>query len=378
MHQNDVRSTERIEASIDGRGPMPIATTDDRGEFEIRGLDPKMRYRVIAGGRGFCTPQSFAFDLHAGTSNAPIVLTAYPVYGLAIQVREEEGRLPQLGSDLGGKWWGTPSPLAQGARVVMSGDWTAALLGVRHPKARSSFDRVNYFICAMDEGDSIDVHFEIHYPGYEPVSARLPAWRAIERLRGEEVRIVPSGAGFGALTVWLEPVEDVPVALPEHASRSPSTLFLTEVDGEQREIRIGLSELHRGYQKIQGVPFGVYAARFRAPHQLYRFPPSTEAPEIVTVSEVEAALRVPLIDLGSLEIELQDAAGARFCGAVSGSHVRAVGRETDAFFFDSPPYLIPLLPSGAYSISVFASGAVLEADFDISAGVRTHLRVPMN
>ena len=66
----------------------------------------------------------------------------------------------------------------------------------------------------------------------------------------------------------------------------------------------------------------------------------------------------------TLEIKVWRADGSRYCGPLSGSHLRIDGDELDVFYFSSGPYRIPLLPAGEYRIvldNLFSDDAELHA-----------------
>lgn len=365
----------RVRASMLGHGPLLMATTDVNGEFALKGLDPKMGYRLFAGGQGYCSADPLGKIVHVGLSEGPFELTAYPAYGLRVRIREKGGLTPKIGSELGGKWWGTPAVLVEDAKTIMSGPWTAELLGVDPGAEGSSFDRTNYFITASDHGSSIDVSFEAQYPGYEPTSARLAAVRVRDELPVHDVTIVPTCAGFGSVVVWLEPAEALPQVIPGDTSVAPPMLILRNAAGEGVEIKASLEGIERGHRSVDGVPFGMYSVQFRAPHQLFRHPKNNDGPVFLSVDSRKEDLRVPLVDLGSLALNVLNQDGTEYVGPIRGTHVTIAGGWTDGFYFPSPPYSIPMLPHGDYTISVYVGGEEVASKFSIVESEITQLTV---
>ena len=373
LRPNQDLNPVRARASLDGLGPIPGATTNEEGEFVIEGLSTKMRYRLFAGGKGYCSANHFGQAFHYGMAAEVQSLTQYPVYGLRILLEGPEGMAPRINPELGGRWWGTPKPLAEGSQTVMSGAWMEPLLGLEAVPPKSSFHRVNYFTSRGNLGDVLDVQFECAYPGYEPVKVRLSASRAWNELDYSVVTLRETAQGFGSVTVWLEGLEQLSEIVPSLNSDAPARLHLSSPSEELPEIVVDLPGIEQGHCSIDGIPFGTYSAQFRAPHQLFRYPKSKHGPVYLTLDSRKADLRIPLEDLGSLRIHVLEPGGESFVGPLSGTHVRVLGRETDAFSFTSPPYEVPLLPVGKYELSLFVDGLELNAGFAIQANQATAL-----
>lgn len=365
LHPNDELSLQRFKASLRGHGPIPATTTDVGGEFLIKGLDPAVAYRLYAGGQGFCAADPFGDRIHTGNRDTQYVLTVFPVYGLRVSIQEPEGTRPRIGETLGGRWWGTPTGLAEDARIVMSGPWTADLLGIDQDLEDSPFERLNFFLTHSVHGDSIDASLELDFPGYAPTTARLRADRVMGPLERQIVTIEPDGPGFGSLTVWLEPVEQIARIIPFETDAAQPTLLLDASTGSSPQIRVKLPDLHDGFYRVEGIPHGTYFARFKAPHQLFMHPAHDVNPGVVTVDERHADFRVPLTDVGSLHIRIVDSEGCEYVGPITGEHQRVVGKETNAFYFRAQPYGIPFLPYGDYTIHVRVDGRELLSPFSI-------------
>ena len=351
--QHDPLLYADVRAASAGRGPLCSAVTGDEGAFALMGLHPGKGYRVHAGGRGFCSADPFSRAVFERDRGYTHIVTVSPVYGVRIDIRDRAtGEAIRLGRTLNGSWHGTPTAGVEDARIVMSDNWTAALLGLDESAASHSvFDKVFFFETSRDDGETIPVSYEADVPGYSPIRERLEAARARERVSTYTVRLEQTATDFGEVDVWFDPVEEVPSVVPDGAGSRYPQLYLTRVEDEAI-LRAQLREVDGGFEKISGIPAGDYLAEFRAPHQLFRYPGVLERRVTLTIGGEPSELRVPLKGLGSTRITVLRSSGSSYCGPLSGTHVRTGGQEADDFYFPAPPYTIPLLPQGEYTLSI--------------------------
>ncbi|MDA1265828.1 MAG: carboxypeptidase-like regulatory domain-containing protein [Planctomycetota bacterium] len=371
----DSLTTSAVASSLAGLGPLPTTTADANGDFVIDGLDAGEAYRLFAGGGGYIAANHFAQPVRPADGQH-VLVEVRPVYGVRILLREEDGGKLALSEQLNGKWHGTPST-PPGAKIIVSGGWTAALLGLGPQESRSAFDKTYYFQNKVEAPEGLPLSYSAHLPGYEEVDVKITAMRAAADLEDIELRLTRVGdGGFGRITVWLDPPEAVEVVLPSGDNHRRSQLYLTEQDGG-RLIRAQLVGLENGFVDIEGLPHGDYWARFRAPHQLFREPSGDLPGRLVVVADEPVDFRVGVDQLGSLSFTLQDSAGQRYVGPVQGTHIRTFGGEADSFFIAFPPYEIPLLPPGEYKlvVPIPSKDVPLESAFTIMAGEVTELEL---
>lgn len=350
---NDQLLEADILASLTGAGPLSVAVTNDMSEFSLSGLRDGDSYHIYAGGEGYCSANSFAPPIMKAGSSRQQIVTVSPVYGARIVIRDAAGGPLLLGESLSGSWHGTPVPAVDDARIVVSGNWTAALLGLpASATSRSVFEKVFFFETKFDHGLQIPIVYEATFPGYEPARVTIEAKRALADVTQHSIRLERVTDTFGVVNIWLDPVEHVSSVIPDELGDRCPQLYLTELQ-DGKLLRAQLQGIARGFEDVTGVPAGDYFAVFRAPHQLFRFPRVPEqGPTVLSISKMPSELRVPIHGLGALRIAVLEPSGSEYAGPLSGTHVRTKGQEADDFYFSAPPYTIPLLPEGEYSLDV--------------------------
>jgi hypothetical protein len=358
------QTAAHLDAARGGRGPLVATTTDERGEFAIGGLEVGVAHRLFAGAPGWIQADPFrppAVARAEAEDFAPlepfVTVPLKCAYGVEV-VLQDAGRALRTSPRLRGPWAGTPRPVDARARVVPVELAAHLVLGAEPPAAHGSFHRRRFVFAAdQDLGDALDLSFDVAVPGHAPVQASLVAARLSREFPVHVVPLARVTEGFGAIVVHTEltaPLAD----LVAQSSAGQPVLHLTDLVSGQRSS-VDLDAPGSGVERIEGVPFGSYAAVFEAPGQLLRFPAEGDPPCVLEVGEADAPFHVPLASLGALVLDPCTPDGNLASGPIMVGLIRLrpdadadEGGESCVLLLRRRPYAVPYLPPGDYRVEL--------------------------
>jgi len=223
--------------------------------------------------------------------------------------------------------------------------------------------RTFVFAADQDLGESIDLTLDAAIPGYVLIRELLTASRIESTIQKRIVALARVDSSFGVIEVRFSPLESIPsTALEAMSSAGTPILQLTDLVSGQHSI-VELSGIARGFDRIEGIPFGSYSVVFEAPGQLMRFPPADGPPFVPVVGALDAELEVPVGSLGCIHLDPTASDGASHAGPIMVGVARLdleSGQEVTSgvLVLRCRPYAIPFLPSGTYRVDLLAPAGV--------------------
>lgn len=340
------------ESTLSGSGPLAAtdpgrleATSRPDGTFEISRLAPGRKYVLLAAGNG-CLSQDVGRQrpVPAGASDERVVVR--PTYGTVVALFDSTGAPAdhhglRLRADV--------ELLSPGAWVTRLGALSRAELGLSDNECLI-LAQVDDFLKAIGP-----VPAYVDHDRFAPLSTSLELTPIVRGLGHSEIRLEPIAAVMGALEVeFVFPqgsnlVDVAPVA----------QAALTMKSSEGRVFSHEFSRLTSGVQRIEDVPAGRYKASFVLGGGLLQYPPKGQPALDLEVGPEPSRLAIPLDGVGSLELSLLDDRGLPYDGEATvfvgfgRPSVNAEGIERlpgIPLSFKQPPYLVPLVRSGEYSL----------------------------
>jgi|GEM_PF-4474034 len=357
--------------ALDGGGPVKGCTTSADGTFRLEGLILGERYQILVAGNGLLGVARQVISAPASTVDASdgVVVSLSTVYGIILNVLEEGGEALRLSPLLRGRWVGTPRPLDSSVGIVPADGLIPLLLG--RPGSGDyrggPYSRLFLFVTSAPLGDSIDLKFQAQVPGYQEFDGLVAARRVTSSVAKVDIELAREvGGGFGALELRLMPLEFADTALPSPPNQSQlPELVLTDVE-TGKELHAELSEIGRGFQRIEGVPYGVYRARFSGPGRFFEWRGADEGPVFVNVGPQTAEFEVDIRGLGSFQLKGRFADGTGYSGPIRGVIYRLVDASPEPvdsahFSLARRPYCLPFIPSGDYRVELTIPGVISPA-----------------
>jgi len=330
-----------------------LGSCEEDGAFVLAGAAEGIEYEVTGGGAG---------RIHDGPPIAarggsnPIELLASELYGASVALERPsvcQGELPIIGGD----GWGFTSTLnSKGAQWCTASMVSCMLAGVPVGWADDSPSR-NALLATTREASiaPITANVRWHMLGYEGVELDIGLRPFVDGPSSVEVRTQPIMNACG----WI--VVDFGQQLRRGTLPfKPGELVLRTTGGETVYLPVTCLETTKG--RVGPVPEGQYSWRFDWSPTIQPPLPSKRTWESVRVDASSEAVVVPHYpDAGSLYIELRDQNGQKYTGPARiligefRNSKRFPGKTEiagDNVSFPRGPYLIPVLPSGTFSVKL--------------------------
>jgi len=319
------------------------ATTASDGSFLVPGLPPDTLVSTVAiVDEGLVSVTRQAID----PMSTAVELGVEPVFGAWVHVRSTDGRAPLTSEKLVG--WGptftTPRLHGARARYVAGTRPELRLLGVPDELVTRP-SRYDVFVAhsvprLLEELPPTSLAISV--AGYASANGQFVERRIDLGIPEYTVEVDPLASGFGELTLSLDPWPEDVAAIRSHAV---ATVVLDPMDGA-RPASVGVSAEDWPSITLPGIPHGTYHATLRAAHGLY-----TSVAVPVTVGAVPAAVHLASRETASLHVRVLDPRGRPHEGWVI-LRVRAASGAEGSMSFKGPPFVIPFLPVGEYTVTV--------------------------
>jgi len=376
-------SKRYIERVLQSDPSFPVALTDELGDFRLCGLKPGTQYRVVAGGTGLLSSE----DHLVRAPQERITIPVGPLFGAVVVVRDSGG-LPLILSD----------HLSPGLDVMTSRrdggpkdgkevpEWMAFLAGIAEgdltsePFSAVILERANVSFPRPVYSVSVDL------PGYPKTHALVELSSVVEGIGQQPVVVGYSRAEFGDLAVAIR--NGGPTLDRKNTLRNAPLKLQLRAKSTGEYFVLDLDDCRSGTYPVGPLPVGTY---------LWSVVMTAGSPEaLVSRGEIEvypshqehfkSEIALDLKDAGQIEYELRDSMGNIYCGpAVIVLGHREPGLEKHNNWsecdFSFPPYVIPALASGSYTVGVRFPGRSDECvggrELSVVAGGRVSATFPL-
>lgn len=289
------------------------AQTDAHGAFELRGLEPSLRYSLVAGGAGLISPNAVQAVAPAPEGGEAIQIQVAHTWGVSIRVVGEDGA-PLPGSRQlfhGTRGLTTRVMGAHGAHPLPTIPWMA-LLGLSsddlQPKI-PTIDSERWVLFGRPLNQNPRIHLQWAGPGYRDAALTAELEPIDQGIREVTLEVTQETMGFGSMQVELhgsvlqEATAGEIVAPDLIVELFPQDEPALSRDGLYRCI---IPSAIDGVVEIDGIPYGNYQVEIRARNKFWRSP---REQHLLQVSHEPASLRVDLEQLGLARIEVLDEDG---------------------------------------------------------------------
>lgn len=373
------------EGRVDASRAVLVAT-DSSGEFTVPGIDPRLGYRLSAGGRGQASAAGGALAPVVKPGDEPVELTIHPLYVVALDtvgpaseplpVFAESAVAPQFN-------YSSQVPYHQVHGQVTE---AAFLAGASPVLAESKADRVILLFSADERGPTFGpVNIDLAVIGYAPLNAECQATPIDKPLQPQLLRLVPLASMSGALRLRA-------VTRDDRGSRPlgffpAGHVYLSTPLGESHLVK--LEEVIGEEAVVERLPVGDYDLVFKARGAAFRWPEDSAAPCVVPI----AADRTSIVDIdftatGWIEVEVEASNGVSDCQRVFVSVGPDRVIETDqgpaiidmrVFPLTGRPFRIGAVPPGRHAVRLrepVPLGPALQW-IEVGAGRGTVVRFPV-
>lgn len=349
LSQTDV---ELIGLGVQGGAWLDSRSQDD-GSFTVSGLRRDEAYTLTAISPGcVCTEMPVARE----SSPSGVVVQMVAVYALLVEVRDEAGEPPKTSSRVFGQGQSWSVLDAEADTLHHRSAWLslAGAEWLRSAPMNSSHDALLLFTTDEPRERVEGVEFSVHVPGYLPIATVLDVPRLGEDPQRVTLLAQSTSRAWGAIEVAVS-AETLHPLQPGESTRNLGTLFLHGVDTTDLSVRVNQTE--SGTELFQGVPSGVYEARFRARNTPFHDPPLDQEPLSVVVrgDGPPASVRVDPGGAGTFVLELSEPDGQPYDRAVTflleGVN-HPIGGARSYVHLERAPYIIDLVRPGDYVIRV--------------------------
>lgn len=340
-----------------------FAETDLEGWFAFEGLSASEEYDLIAGapGHGTLVPLTHL----SPRDGAEITVLVDRLFGAIVRLEEHSDssmRLSDLGdSDFSGFW----SKDLDSASAAGSDFRVWFLAGVPSELLKDDRTCVVALFHSKTAGSWVGPNsYHLDAPGFREIEVEFNARWLAEGIEEVSLVLEPTSPGVGEVEIRLAGIE--PELLLQSSSMNTRFVLHLEGEGARRDgFPFRIDPL--GIGLVHGVPAGTYAWSLEVQDGHVQFSPSAEtAPLAVRVGEREV-LSVPASSIGAVELDmlfsepLPAGARVRIALAESARVVDASGkiRLENVSLLDrtEPPFAVPLVSEGNYSVFVHLVGA---------------------
>lgn len=317
------------------------SATDSTGVFVIPDLDRSKLYSITGAGSGYVLdgPKE-----HVAPSDAMVLLTALPLYGVRVSVVDSPGKPIAIGKGVHVAQGGGMRCLDSTAREVNLAN-EVAMAGIDGVDCIEVEDPNSFVLTYVSNSDKVGIPLliAIHRPGYQPTRAAVRAPRLTGPLVTHEIRLERDESPSGSVRVQLQ--------FGGGRILTSGGVSLTPVTGGA-SYYLKLHDLTNEPVEFDSVPAGEYTCVVRLFDTLLRVR-SNElgSPITVTVSPQQTAfIGIDLVRFGRVNIRLFDQWGVEYAGAATFRTLDA-GRAVSFVRFDSAPYTLFAHDSGRLSIA---------------------------
>lgn len=338
----------------DARGA--VAEVHPTGEFELRGLDPRMTYSIAAGGAGRVSKRVLE---KVRPDEEPVVLALAYALGVRCLLRTADGhQLPEsIDLDIGTSMRMINTDTNQGLGMMPT--WLAPLLGVPLEVGSDPFETLLVYLSDLPIGVTGPIEFSSNLLRYEPVHESFYARQFEGVLPVHTVVMEPQDgvpAGRGRLEVAV--LGDASTLTGSHDARRGPALFLVDDSGRQLQFRIHLDAM--GECLLENVPVGRYEGHMAMPIGGLAWQPIVAEGRWIEILEGETPTRVEWggAPAGGLRVAIQDQQGHPYNGPAVITMAALEGTEDyftqgwNELDFDRGPYSIGSLQPGPYKIAI--------------------------
>lgn len=353
-------TVERLEQLRAWPHDAPSARTDEQGRFELRGLDPEVRYLLRGAGSGWVLREDDEPQRLAGEHR---VCTADPLWAAAVELLDTAGRPASVSLELEpngaerAEFLGVPLTAWPLQTSVMRWNGLGATRDALPPHVR-----LFAFTGGDPDAEVAPFVYQALLPGYEAASRRVDAVRVGRlSLRREPLTLSPRATGFGQLELMHLSAAGELRPLPE------GELVLFD---DSQVFRLHVEATPTGSATLGPVPYGRYGYQYKAADGTVQSQELDEGQQVqVVVGEDPGLARVDLGPVGRVELRVRTPDDHPYWGCLT----VLIGEPGGVWFdgdgsltwtgvqrvhFPGPPYLLDPLPAGTFRF-------VLDAPFEI-------------
>lgn len=335
-----------------------VATCDRTGWFELTGLPAGVAsFTLVAGGDGFASVES-AREVSPCARDVQLALQS--VFAVRIRVRDVNGdpvvTSPRLFAHQ------PPTSRFDDSRARQRASFAPEILlaGLNPELVGKDAETYHRLFIALGPTRASwigPVRYSVEVPGYGHgnVQAQLIAIR--ERDATQDCFLdggVPRCTGALEIVCQGSPIASLSRSRNEGAW---ATLQLGNESGERYEL--GLWDLTSEVDRIDGIPCGKYAARLVSTHGFLTLPQVGTQELHIEAHATTERFSIDLSATGALELieSTPPAKSRRQVLVVDLGAIQPVGEDFSVgpIVFERPPYVVPALPPGAYTLEVEGS-----------------------
>lgn len=321
-----------------------LTRADERGYFEIVGIESDVEMSGVVGGGGNISP-TVQKGLRARSGEFELI--ANPMFAVNIQLRDRTGVPLRSNKAL----WKVPGPqwtFPAGEFKAIGADCLQAVLAglsVEQTLRQASGNMVIMLTSTSDAARIGPISFQGTPAGYSPCNQSVWAERVTDKIPVALVELEATTNQWGSLTVTFE---GLPMRRDLRTSTRVQELGFLEFDGGSAESswQYKLFTLPSEPLRLDNVPAGVYRVKLYTAQSYVRF---SSTPDTIVVSETEVAARAnfDMRQSCAVEVRIVDRDGKDCLGAatIELSRDRSSGYHSTFFVFSRAPYMFEgLLP----------------------------------
>lgn len=336
-----------------GDPEVRLTQSDASGAFELRDLDPKLRYSVIAGGNGLVQESPRHFVAPGSSDLELVVLRAHALFLRLVEPTGDPVEFPAEYVGPGGVKVTLADRSARFASGYAPSHWMCGI----PPELEDPPDHARLFVFVSLTNAPVvgPVELSASPPGYQRgnLSVLVPP---LEHGVFEQAWIMtPTGTGFGSLNVSF-------LGLPvraDPANRFGSRGFVKLAVDERRFLKYAVPASSGLSHRIDHVPHGRYRVSFESVPDHAIVPEAGGEGRLVEIGEVPTAVEFDFSRQGALELLVTAPNGRPYLGELTVTlNIGALKEEPDrsivwaggrAAFF-RPPYVLYGLQPGAFAV----------------------------
>ena len=345
----------RAAASGEDRDDCWVTLTDARGEFRFSGLAANRNYTVTAAGDGGLCDRRVPVN----PSDELLQLTLVPGFAAVMKLVGPDGLRPRT------------SPLVWGRGIAFSFDEdpdafriSGGALELHLLLVPEQFidtlhrDKILHVLGRKSRAPSAGpIRVSGLVPGYDEFSMDLPALPIDEEIPEYEIVLNQTATEWGAVEIRCFGVSQK-LSTRSDGERKVGRIELTNLTTRQVSTISATEAMWRTAQRIDGVPVGSYEVRLTMGDWANVIPPYSANPMIVDVLPAPAVWKLTLSVGNSATVMFVAPAndGTEYTGnliLVLSKEGRTKGSRYESFIsFANAPYILPVIPQGAYGAKV--------------------------
>jgi hypothetical protein len=328
---------------------VAIVQTDVDGRFQINGLAEGKYYALVAGGGGGMTIDETDRCL---TGTTPIDLTLNPVFSAVVHVRQADGAaLPVSDGVYGqGATWIPPSIPQETVEpiiglpsayflIVKMADWSWSQASVT--------DQLILVSSSLTHSKLEGIQFDVDVPGFFPATRELVALPISDTIPNYTIELRSTGVSRGVLKVRC--VGTSSGMRPD--SPTEYRLGVLSLVGESGDnITIAVAKPCGPDRLYDGIPYGIYHARFKFNDWYRDTPPLNEAPATIVIGAAPSVFTIDATGSPLIQPLIKDSDGHEYTGQVT---LRLFNKSGTRFLaFRTSPYVIDGVAPGKYWLAI--------------------------